>query len=104
MDRLRHGRPRKPCCGIDRFVGRYTCRVVGLLGRSLAYSGIQMQIEEERRKAAIRQVQAKATAVIAITQAIHAAAATLDAVTQAQKAQVDQQQTYWDNRIKQGVS
>jgi hypothetical protein len=83
-------------------------------GARLAYSGIQMQIEEERRniqmqieqerqKAAIRQVQAKATATIAITQAIHAAAATFDAVTQAQKAQ-DQQQTYWDNRIKQGVS
>jgi hypothetical protein len=84
-------------------------------GARLAYSGIQMQIEEERRniqmqaeeerrKAAIRQVQAKATAAIAITQAIHAAAATFDAVRQAQKAAQDQQRTYWDDRIKQGVS
>jgi hypothetical protein len=83
-------------------------------GARLAFSGIQMQIEEERRniqmqieeerrKAAIRQVQAKATAAIAITQAIHAAAATCDAVRQAQKAQDQQQQTYWDERIKQDV-
>jgi hypothetical protein len=62
-----------------------------------------MQIEEDRRKAVLRQIQAKATAAIAITQAVYAAAATLFAVTQAQKAQDQQQITYWDDRIKQGV-
>jgi hypothetical protein len=81
----------------------------------LAYSGIQrqieeerrniqMQIEEERRAALVRQVQAKATAAIAITQAIYAAAATLFAVTQARKAQKQQDIDFWDGRIKQGVS
>jgi hypothetical protein len=65
---------------------------------------IQMQIEEERQKAVLRQAQAKATASRAITQVIYAAAATLYAVTQAQKAQDQQQIAYWDDRIKQGVS
>ena len=70
----------------------------------VAFSGIQMQIEEERGKVVFRQVQAKATAAIAITQAIHAAAATLYAITQAQKAQDQQDIEPWDDRIKQGVS
>ena len=81
----------------------------------LAYSGIRMQIDEERRniqrqieeergKAALGRVQAKATASIAITQVEHAAAATLYAVKQAQKAKDQQQIPYWDDRINQGVS
>jgi hypothetical protein len=66
-----------------------------IFAASLAYSGIQMQIEEDRQKAVLTQISAKATAAIAITQAIHAAAATLFAVTQAQKAQDQQQIAYW---------
>jgi hypothetical protein len=84
-------------------------------GAWLAYSGIQMQIEgdrkniqmqieEDRKKAAHMQIQAKATASIAMTQVIYAAAATLFAVTQARKAQGQEDIASWDDRIKQGVS
>jgi hypothetical protein len=73
-------------------------------GAWLAYSGIQMQIEEERRKDVLRQVQAKATAAIAITQVIYAAAATLYAVTQARKAQDQEDIAFWDDSIKRCVS
>jgi hypothetical protein len=65
---------------------------------------IQMQIEEDRQKAVLRQTQAKASASIAITQTVYAAASTLFAVTQAQKAQDEQQIAHWDEGIKQGVS
>jgi DNA-binding FrmR family transcriptional regulator len=61
----------------------------------LAYSGIQMQIEEDRQKVALSQIAAKQAAVTAITHAIHATAMTLYAVTQAQKAQDPQQITHW---------
>jgi hypothetical protein len=65
---------------------------------------IQMQIEEDRRKTAISEIGAKAAAVTAITQAIHAAAATLYSVTQAQKAQDQQHIELWDGSIERGVS
>jgi hypothetical protein len=70
----------------------------------LAYSGIQMQIYEERRKTAIRQIEAKPAAVTAITQAIHAAAGTLLTVIQAQKAQDPRLFSEWDVLIDRGVS
>jgi hypothetical protein len=69
----------------------------------VAYSGIQMQIEEDRWKVALNQMAAKAAAVTAITQAIHAAAMTLYAVTQAQKAQDQQQIAHWDGLIEKGA-
>jgi hypothetical protein len=69
----------------------------------LAYSGIKMQIDEDRRKTAIRQIAAKEAAVLAITQAVHAAAMTLYAVTQAQKAQDQQQIAHWDGLIDKGA-
>jgi hypothetical protein len=75
-----------------------------IFAASLAYSGIQMQIEEDRQKTAIRQIGAKAAAVTAITQAVHAAAATLYSVTQAQKAQDKQHIELWDGSIERGVS
>jgi hypothetical protein len=63
-----------------------------------------MQIEEDRQKTVIRQIAAKGTAVIAITQAIHATAETLFAVTQAQKAKDQQEIEQWDGLVKQGMS
>jgi hypothetical protein len=85
-----------------------------IFAASLAYSGIkmqidedrrniQMQIEEDRREVADSQIAAKQTAVTAITQVIHAAAMTLYAVTHAQKAQDPQQIARWDRLIKKGV-
>jgi hypothetical protein len=84
-------------------------------GARLAYSGIQMQIEEnrkniqmqieeERKKAAHMQIQAKATAAIAITQVTYAAAAHLYSVTQARKAQDEDDIAFWDKIIERGVS
>lgn len=70
----------------------------------LAYSGIQMQIEEDREKVALNQIAAKQTAIAAIAQAIHAVAWTLYAVTQAQKAKNQQQIEHWDGSIDRGVS
>jgi hypothetical protein len=64
---------------------------------------IQMQIEEDRQKTAIREIAAKEAAVIAITQAIHAAAGTLYSVTQAQKAKDQEQIAHWDGLIDRGV-
>jgi hypothetical protein len=86
-----------------------------IFAASLAYSGIQMQIEgdrqniqmqieEDRQKVALSQIAAKQAAVTAITQAIHAAAMTLYAVTQAQKAKDQQQIEHWDGSIDRGVS
>ena len=69
----------------------------------LAYSGIQMQIEEDRRKIALSQIAAKQAAITAITQVIHPAAMTLYAVTQAQKAQDQQQIAHWDDLREKGV-
>jgi hypothetical protein len=65
--------------------------------------GIQMQIEEDRRKTATRQIAAKEAAVMAITQAVHAAAMTLYAVTQAQKARDQQQIAHWDALVDKGA-
>jgi hypothetical protein len=73
-------------------------------GALLAYSGIQMQIEEDRWKVALSQMAAKQAAVVAITQAIHAAAGTLLTVIQAQKAQDPRQFSEWDELIDRGVS
>jgi hypothetical protein len=81
----------------------------------LAYSGIQMQIEEgrrniqtqieeDRRKTAMSEIAAKAAALAAITQTIHATAETLFAVTQAQKAKDQQEIEKWDGLVKQGTS
>jgi len=75
-----------------------------ILAAWLAYSGIRMQIDEDRQKVALSQIAAKQAAVTAITQAIHAAAATLYTVTQAQKAQDQQQIAHWDGSIDRGVS
>jgi hypothetical protein len=75
-----------------------------IFAASLAYSGIQMQIEEDRQKVALSRIAAKQTAITAITQAIHAAALTLYAVTQAQKAKDQQQIEHWDGSIDRGVS
>jgi hypothetical protein len=69
----------------------------------LAYSGILKQIEEDRQKIALSQITAKQAAVTAITQAIHPAAMTLYAVTQAQKAQGQQQIAHWDGLIEKGA-
>jgi hypothetical protein len=69
----------------------------------LAYSGIQKQIDEDRQKTAIRQIAAKEMAVVAISQAIHAAASTLFAVTKAQKAKDQQQIAHWHSLIDRGV-
>jgi len=69
----------------------------------LAYSGIQRQIEEDRHKISLSQIAAKQAAVTAISQAIHAAAMTLYAVTQAQKAQDPQQIAHWGDRIEKGT-
>ena len=85
-----------------------------IFAASLAYSGIQMQIEgdrqniqiqieEDRQKVALSQIAAKQAAVTAITQAIHPAAMTLHAVTQAQKAQDQQQIAHWDGLIDKGA-
>ena len=62
-----------------------------------------MQIEEDRRKIALSQIAAKQAAITAITQVIHPAAMTLYAVTQAQKAQDQQQIAHWDDLREKGV-
>jgi hypothetical protein len=74
-----------------------------IFAASLAYSGIQMQIEEDRQKVALSQIAAKQTAITAITQVIHPAALTLYAVTQAQKAQDQKQIEHWDGLIDKGA-
>jgi hypothetical protein len=81
----------------------------------LAYSSVQEQFEEERKRTreqferdheqtARRNAEAKSTARVALVQVTQAASSTLFAITQAQDAQDQQQIDHWDGLVTQGVS
>jgi hypothetical protein len=97
MDRLRHGRARNLAAGL---IGLWAA----IFAAWLAYSGIRMQIEEDREKVTFSQIAAKQTAITAITQAIHAAAATLFAITEARKAKDQQEIEQLDGLVNLNIS